>query len=110
MAEPTELERLASKDFCYLTTTGRITGRAHQIEIWFAVRGSTAYILFGGGERADTVRNVRANPAVRFRIGRKTWDATGRVVSRAKEAAFARRLVPEKYAAYEEGLEEWAEE
>jgi hypothetical protein len=23
--------------FCYLTTTGRRTGRAHTIEIWFAL-------------------------------------------------------------------------
>ncbi len=33
---PDDLKTLADEDFCYLTTTGRISGRAHTIEIWFA--------------------------------------------------------------------------
>lgn len=102
------LDRLAGEAFCYVTTTGRRSGKPHEIEIWFAARGRTAYILMGGGERADTVRNIRADPRVRFRIGKKTWDATARVVKAVKEKALARRLVPAKYASYEEGLEEWA--
>ena len=36
-------ERLGDADVCYLTTTGRITGRPHEIEIWFAVREATLY-------------------------------------------------------------------
>lgn len=92
--------------FCYVTTIGRRTGRPHTIEIWFA--GGTLYLLAGDGERSDTVRNVAANPAARVRIGRATLDARGRVVTAAREAALARRLVPAKYAEEEEGLEEWA--
>jgi hypothetical protein len=41
----TDLERLASQDVCYLKTTGRITGRPHRVEIWFALNGHTLYIL-----------------------------------------------------------------
>lgn len=107
---PTGLERLDSEDFCYLTTTGRKTGRPHTIEIWFAARGNTAYILAGGGDRSDTVRNVRADPVVRFRVGGRTFEATARVVTLSAEARIARELVPRKYAAYEDGLEEWAAE
>ena len=102
------LERLASEDFCYLTTTGRRTGKPHEIEIWFAASGRTAYILMGAGERADTVRNLRADRRVRFRIGTRSWSANARVVTAAREVALARRLVPAKYAAHEDGLEEWA--
>jgi deazaflavin-dependent oxidoreductase (nitroreductase family) len=105
-----ELERLAGEDFCYVTTVGRRTGRPHTIEIWFAACRTIAYILLGAGERSDTVRNIRANPAVGFRVGERSWDAEARVVTDAAEAALARRLVPEKYAAHEEGLEEWAAE
>lgn len=102
------LDDLASEDFCYVTSTGRRTGKPHEIEIWFAAAGSTAYILMGAGERADTVRNVRADPAVGFRIGERTWEGHGRVVEDPEEAALARRLLPQKYAAREDGLEEWA--
>ena len=55
-------------DFCYLSTTGRVTGRTHTIEIWFAVRDSTLYFLAGGGERSDWVRNLQVNPTVTVRL------------------------------------------
>lgn len=99
----------AAESFCSLTTEGRRTGRAHTIEIWFAARGRTIYVLSGGGERSDTVRNLRADPAVGLRIGKRAWSATARVVEDPAEAALARRLVPEKYAEWEDGLEAWAE-
>lgn len=35
------LASLASEAFCYLATTGWISGRPHTIEIWFALDGST---------------------------------------------------------------------
>jgi hypothetical protein len=63
----------------------------------------------GSGERADTVRNVRADAKVVFRIQKRTWDATARVVTDLEEAALVRRLIPEKYANHEDGLPEWAE-
>src|SRR5690606_17915662 len=31
---------LAAEPYCYLTTTGRVTGRPHTIEIWFGHDGS----------------------------------------------------------------------
>lgn len=102
------LDPYVDEDFCYVTTSGRRTGKPHEIEIWFAAAGGTAYILMGAGERADTVRNLRADPRVRFRVAGTTWDATARVVTEQKEMALARRLVPTKYASHEEGLEEWA--
>lgn len=97
-----------SEDFCYITTRGRRTGRPHRIEIWFAAHGSTLYILAGGGERADWVRNIMAEPAIELRVGKASMSARGRVVTDPAEAARARRLVPEKYRTHESGLEEWA--
>lgn len=89
--------------FCYLTTTGRRTGRPHTIEIWFAASpsGSTLYLLAGGRERADWVRNLMAEPAVSVRVGASGAEggARARVLEAGdEEDALARRLVLRKYA------------
>ena len=85
--------------FCYVTTTGRRTGRPHTIEIWFGRSASTLYVLAGGRERADWVRNLMADPAARVRIGDgDEVDARARVLDAGSdEDAVARRLVLEKY-------------
>src|SRR5947207_354101 len=81
------LGTLGSEDYLYLTTKGRVSGTPHRIEIWFALSGATAYLLSGGGERSDWVRNLRADPSVRVRIGDRDLTATARVVDPATEAA-----------------------
>jgi nitroimidazol reductase NimA-like FMN-containing flavoprotein (pyridoxamine 5'-phosphate oxidase superfamily) len=53
------LSSLASEDYCYLTTTGRVTGHPHEIEIWFGMDGDTIYLLSGGGEKSDWVKMAR---------------------------------------------------
>jgi deazaflavin-dependent oxidoreductase (nitroreductase family) len=103
-------ERLAEEDFCYLTTVGRRTGKAHTIEIWFALRGSTLYLLSGGGDSADWVRNLRKTREVRVRVGTRTVAATAREVKGADEDALARQLLDEKYMSWKPGkrLSSWA--
>ncbi|MFN2613248.1 MAG: nitroreductase family deazaflavin-dependent oxidoreductase [Actinomycetota bacterium] len=103
------MRELDGERFCYVTTTGRRTGKPHTIEIWYAAHDRTLYLLMGGGERADTVRNLRAGPRVRVRLGDETFEASARVVEDADEAARARTLVPRKYAHEEDGLDEWAQ-
>jgi deazaflavin-dependent oxidoreductase (nitroreductase family) len=65
------MDERADAQFCYLTTTGRVSGRPHTIEIWFARRAARLYVLSGGGDRADWVRNLRRRPEVVVRIGRR---------------------------------------
>lgn len=89
-------DRLAEKDYCYLTTTGRVTGRPHEIEIWFALEGSVLYMLSGGGERADWVKNIRQNPETTVKIGGSTFEGRGRFVEGAEDE-LARKLLFEKY-------------
>ena len=43
------LLNLSNEDYCYLTTKGRVSGRLHEIEIWFGVHGNTLYLLSGAG-------------------------------------------------------------
>jgi deazaflavin-dependent oxidoreductase (nitroreductase family) len=94
--------RVADESFCYLTTSGRRTGRPHTIEIWFGAAGQTLYLLSGGGNRSDWVRNLRTDPAVTVRVGQTTWDATARVVTDPDEHALARRLLAAKYQGWRE--------
>lgn len=103
-------EGLEGESFCYLTTTGRRTGRLHEIEIWFGVRNGTVYLLSGGGDHSDWVRNLRADPRVFLRIGDRKWEARARPVEDPDEDATARRLLAAKYQGWREGvsLSRWA--
>jgi deazaflavin-dependent oxidoreductase (nitroreductase family) len=94
------LTTTADPQFCYVTTRGRVTGNPHEIEIWFArePRADTIYMLSGGGDRSDWVRNIVANAEVMVRIGDQTFEGKGRVVDASSdEDAFARRVVGDKY-------------
>ncbi len=94
--------------FCYLTTTGRTTGRPHRIEIWFALHDGTVYLLSGGRDRSDWVRNAMASPDVDLQIGDETRRTSARVVEPdTDEDALARRLLVEKYRASDDDLAEW---
>jgi deazaflavin-dependent oxidoreductase (nitroreductase family) len=98
----------ANEDFCYVTTTGRVTGNPHTIEIWFAAEGATIYILAGGRHSSDWVKNVKRQPRVRVRVGPKTFDGLARVVGAPDQDALARRLLLEKYGPrYSGDLDEW---
>jgi deazaflavin-dependent oxidoreductase (nitroreductase family) len=93
---------LGAEQFCYLTTTGRVSGRPHTVEIWFGLDGggATLYLLSGGGDRSDWVRNLRWEPAVSVRIGRRdalVRPARARLVTDPGEDAKARELVVAKY-------------
>ena len=104
-------ERIADKDFAYLTTIGRRSGKEHTIEIWFALRDGRIYMLSGGGPGADWVRNLRKTPRVRLRIGTQETSATARVIrAGTKEDELARELLDGKYQGWRTGnrLSRWA--
>lgn len=106
----TLLSKLTRDEYCYLTTTGRITGKPHQIEIWFGLHEDSLYLLSGGMDGSDWVKNLLKNPAVTVRIAKHTFSATARVVTDEKEENMARIMLAEKYQEWEAGrkLSEWA--
>ena len=81
---------LSSEPFCYVTTRGRRSGHPHEIEIWFAANGRTLYILSGGRDRSDWVRNVRRVADVTVRIGESRFAGRTRVVDAPGEHTHAR--------------------
>jgi deazaflavin-dependent oxidoreductase (nitroreductase family) len=98
----------ADEDYCYLTTTGRVSGEPREIEIWFALQGRTLYMLSGGAERSNWVRNLLQEPAVTVRIGDVTEGGRARIVDDPAEQEQARALLYDKYTArYSGDLENW---
>jgi deazaflavin-dependent oxidoreductase (nitroreductase family) len=99
--------RWAGAPYAYLTTTGRRTGRPHRIEIWFGVEDGRIYLLSGGRDRSDWVRNLQANAQVTVELGDETHAGTARVVEPG--TAEDRRVRELLVGKYREGnnLDEW---
>lgn len=89
---------MPTDDYCYLTTTGRRTGRPHRIEIWYATRGETLYLLAGAGPSSDWVKNLTVEPAVVVEVDGVSRPGRARAVEAGEEAERARELVFTKYA------------
>ncbi|MGI9557569.1 MAG: nitroreductase family deazaflavin-dependent oxidoreductase [Solirubrobacterales bacterium] len=100
---------LEQHQYCYLTTTGRVTGRPHRIEIWFAIIDGRLFLNSGGGDRSDWVKNLMANPAVTVEIGDQQWEAKARVRPEEVEHP-AREHLAARYQGWSPGkqLSDWA--
>ena len=97
---------IASDPFLYLTTTGRRTGQPREIEIWFTERAGRYYVIAEHGERAQWVRNVRAQPRVSVRVAGRQFTGHARVVDMRAESSLVgvvRSLSERKYG-WGEGL------
>lgn len=108
--KPSLIESLGAEEYCYLTTIGRVTGNPHQIEIWFGSKNHTLYLLSGGLDKSDWVKNLLKNPDVTVRVGKYTFPATARLVKESTEEMSARNMVADKYHEREadDSLDEWA--
>lgn len=85
-----------------------MSGDPHEIEIWFALDDGVLFMLSGGADRSDWVKNLRAHADVTIRLGRETRATIARVVAEPDEDALARRLLVEKYRPrYPGDLDEW---
>ncbi len=107
----------AREQFCYLITTGRVSGTAHEVEMWFAIHPDGAdmtavYCLSGGRDRSEWVKNVRANPSLRIRIGTTTYAAQGAVIEGEADEPRAREALAAKYHGWRGGdlPNQWAKE
>jgi len=105
-----QLNDLKHEEYCYLTTMGRITGKPHEIEIWFGLNDFMLYLLSGGGIKSDWVKNLLKVSNVSVRIADRTFLATARMVKEEKEESMARILLADKYKERESdgSLSEWA--
>ena len=86
--------------YLYLTTIGRRSGLARQIEIWFTRHAGRYYLVAEHGLKAHWVRNIRAKPAVRARVGRRSFRGRARVVDAGSERALIAAIRERSEAKY----------
>ena len=95
---------VAALDFCYLTTTGRVSGNPHRIEIWFVLADETVFLMAGDRDRSDWVRNLMITPDVELELGGRKRATRARVVEETSpDDELARRLMLEKYGTHDGG-------
>lgn len=92
------LTRHADVDCCDVTTTGRRSGKRHEIEIWFGAIDDTMYLISGNGPSADWYRNALATPQVSVRLVGETHHGVGRGVTDPGERRRVGDLMGEKYS------------
>jgi deazaflavin-dependent oxidoreductase (nitroreductase family) len=100
-----DVSQLADIEFCYLTTTGRVSGRQHTIEIWFVARGTTIFLM-AGDHGSDWVKNSRKAPQVTIRIADQLFAAQLREPTDAEQREI-RPLMLAKYHDKDDDLDEW---
>lgn len=92
LLDPTRLSAMATRDepqYLYLTTTGRRTRLPREIEIWYTQRSGRYYVISEQHDRAQWIRNLLADPRVRWRVGNVTFSGRARVVEPAAEPELA---------------------
>ncbi|MEO1164474.1 MAG: pyridoxamine 5'-phosphate oxidase family protein [Chloroflexota bacterium] len=60
-----------AETFLYVTTTGRITGNPHTIEIWYVEHDGCVVFCAEGRYDSDTVKNIQQDAHVSFHISER---------------------------------------
>jgi deazaflavin-dependent oxidoreductase (nitroreductase family) len=92
--------RYAEHDVCRLVTTGRITGRPHDIEIWFGVREGTLYLISGNGRLADWYQNLLSEPRVEVKVGGEVRMGIAHDVTDTPERRVVGEVMGQKYGGW----------
>ncbi len=89
---------VAPRAFALLETTGRRSGLPRHTPVGNGLAGDTFWLIAAHGVQSDYVRNLRAQPAVRVKIGRR-WR-TGTAVPLPDDDPIARsRTLPYRWDA-----------
>ena len=75
------LERgIFPKTHALLETTGRKSGQPRRIPIGNGLRGDHFWIVTEPGHRAAYVKNIKANPRVRVKVGRSWYEGNAQIL------------------------------
>jgi len=74
---------LDREQYLYLTTRGRKSGRAREIEIWFTERQGRFYVI-AEYPTSHWLENLRADSAVQVRVGERSFAAHASILGQAE--------------------------
>jgi deazaflavin-dependent oxidoreductase (nitroreductase family) len=75
------LERgIAGNSVALLETIGRKSGQPRRTPVGNGLRGDVFWIVTEHGHRAAYVRNIKANPRVRVKVGRQWYEGTAHIL------------------------------
>ncbi len=66
--------------FALVETTGRRTGRKHQVPVGARLEDHSVWLVAGHASDAHYIKNIKANPDVRVRIGGRWRDGMAHLV------------------------------
>ena len=93
-------QQLSNAKYLYLTTTGRVTGKPREIEIWFVEYADKFYILAEHLHDTQWVKNIKRDSRVSIRLGTRSFKGIARVLdyNRDRKAWLTvQNLAREKY-------------
>ena len=86
-----------NQQYLYVLTIGHITGKAHEIEIWYVEHEDGYYIVSEKWEKSHWVQNIHANPQVKVRIGQQTFEGIGSIPQDESIIAAVKAKMDAKY-------------
>jgi deazaflavin-dependent oxidoreductase (nitroreductase family) len=92
-----DLRTVGAESTLELTTTGRTSGQARTVTIWFVREGDHIYVQSGKEGMTDWYRNALKTPAVGLRIGTLALRGRARPIDDAKESERIHELFAGKY-------------
>jgi uncharacterized pyridoxamine 5'-phosphate oxidase family protein len=103
-----KIGRVEDEKHIYLTTIGRNTGRAHTVELMFAMAGGKIYLSHEGAY-TDWMKNIIKNNLVEYRIRDVHFKGTARIVTGGDEFEIGKNALYIKYYgnASKEIIDDW---
>ena len=71
---------IAGRTVALLETTGRKTGEKRQTPVGNGLRDDVFWIVTEHGHQAAYVKNIKANPRVRVKVGRRWYEGTAHIL------------------------------
>lgn len=105
------LSEITNQKHILLTTKGRRTGKAHTVELWYAILGEKIY-LSHEGEYSDWMRNIQKDSQVKFKIGNYQFIGKARIVMDKKDFDIGKHALYLKYygKASNDVIDDWFSE
>jgi deazaflavin-dependent oxidoreductase (nitroreductase family) len=101
MAEDDFVKAFKRRRQISITVTGRRTGRAITIPVWFVSGDRTLWLLPVKGSDTQWYRNLKKNRAVTIQAGAKRFDLRARLLKDARAVSTVIQQFREKYTPQE---------